>query len=789
MAKHLRYYGEFASVEGHVNRVAIYQESETPFTPEEVRFPADQPLMVEWSEKEKHEVILGSSCTLKIISPSDRKFIDFYQTKYGDCRIDIWRDGKFYWTGCLDTEFYAEPYERLDNYEVSLTFSDFNYLSRVKFDVNIGVHRITEILMYAIVKTQCVRLSMDSDFDESFDYSKLPILMPEFTSMPNATSDGRALMVIPTAYVRTDNFYEDGEAMTYAEVIEAILKPLGVRMIQLNGFLYLYDLNTLYNTDNELANHEIYWTSDSQNLEFDKTYNNIKITWRPNASATELIPEGCWPDSIKTNSEITALGKLDGVAVDGAKVFSYYLPIQNGAVDVAPGFSMWVTNQAKNITLNGGRYVFKTVPHYDGDASEGVMAYARVMAFDWFSWEPTWREIAGSYPPFAYRLESGSQLPSIVLFTTPKTIISPQSSENPMQLRLTMECLVDCRSNPYEDAWGFVVGNAFLPSYLQTNKISMEDALKRINTYCRFLYIPVKIKFKPNNSSKVYCYKNKHVVENSYDTVQMIDTNGYWTEEADNTICYLAYYQVDAEERKKGSALCKWVSNRQTISPAIGTLSTQLQKQEDGQYIVYPTINGVGALGEIWVEVMGDGWLISDFETRNSPNVVSDRAKRVKELEEVVSFALVKTPKLEIISSNLFDKSLSDENVEYNAEVDANAKEELSIDTIIGSYVDGIPTARGVYFRADGTQIREFARAGKHGTCEELLCGTLFSQYCGRHVCLSGECRIDENRYLTFVEANQEGKKFICVSEAQDLRTDTSDAKFIEISPDNYDRE
>ena len=52
--------------------------------------------------------------------------------------------------------------------------------------------------------------------------------------------------------------------------------------------------------------------------------------------------------------------------------------------------------------------------------------------------------------------------------------------------------------------------------------------------------------------------------------------------------------------------------------------------------------------------------------------------------------------------------------------------------------VKKLPGARGVYLTADGAQVTEITRGGYTGQIEELLIGTLYSQYARRHTTLSG---------------------------------------------------
>lgn len=82
--KHLRYMGEFVSVAGIIWRVEILQEADADFEViGSLAFPADEPLVIEWGNKSKEEVICSSVATLKIISPGDRTYEDLYSIEVG----------------------------------------------------------------------------------------------------------------------------------------------------------------------------------------------------------------------------------------------------------------------------------------------------------------------------------------------------------------------------------------------------------------------------------------------------------------------------------------------------------------------------------------------------------------------------------------------------------------------------------------------------------------------------------------------------------------------------------
>lgn len=97
----------------------------------------------------KEEVICSSTATLKIISPGDRTYEDLYSIEVGRVRLDVYRNNSLYWSGCIDTEFYEEPYERLNGYSVLLTFNDMGVLDRLNFDLS-GMQTLVGLVSYCV---------------------------------------------------------------------------------------------------------------------------------------------------------------------------------------------------------------------------------------------------------------------------------------------------------------------------------------------------------------------------------------------------------------------------------------------------------------------------------------------------------------------------------------------------------------------------------------------------------------------------------------------------------------
>ena len=741
---YLRYSGEFLSIGGTVNRIEIWQENDIAWEVGELEFYSESPLTIEWSEKEKHDVIHGSCATLNIISQADRKYLDLYTVRYGDVRLDVYRDNVLTWSGCIDTEFYEEPYQYEKNYEVTLTFSDFGELDRIPFDMPVGFTKISDIVKEALRRTRCINSDM-----------VLPAV---------STKDSDGADVFSTGCVRTDNFYdEDGNAKSYGKVLFGLLQPLGIHMMQIRGYAYMYDYNTL----SKLSGVEIYWTGDKQRLSMDKTYNNIEIKWSPYAQTDNMLSDSCWDDSLPISKSFLAMNQLDGKVNGDATVYTY--PLSVDFLDVArenpqPGFSMWLSRRCKNIdTLVSRKYVFKTVPVFDGDESEGIAVYWRG-----YSCQAV-QDGFVSYTDVSYHqhgyLPNGSpyQKNLVMMISTPHVVISPRSAEKPLMLRLKMDTLVDTRVNPYEDP-------------KNAHNLQAENNTKYFNDNIHYMYVPVRICFKPAGSDDIWYYTNYVTLEQPFDVVGFEWTTGTWRKNDPESYTYLAYY--DAENRRGSTCACKWATNRQAINPHNTPLTTLMTKIEDGQYITYPDVEGKG--GEVWIEVMENGWWLSKAST----HVMNS----VEKAWDYVTWVLCKMPQLEIINGDLLDTDLETNDVIYRAEVNPDAKETLELNTICGSYSNSIPTARGAYFKEDGTQMSSFRRGDRVGPVEELLCGTLFSQYADRHICLSGECVIPSDPTIVYAEANQGDKKFVAMSEVQDIRMNTRECKYVELSKDEYDR-
>ena len=737
-----RYAGEFAGTDGTLWRVEIHEDSETAFsTVGELSFPYDEPLLIEWEKRAKEEVIQGSSATLKLISPGDRTYVDLYQVKPCAVRLDVYRDGALYWRGTLDTELYEEPYESASGYTVSLTFSDFGVLARKKLYGH-EVQSLRAILERAL---EAAGLAGMEIYDGYISSRVVPAarLVPE-TNGPTGASSQAEAGLLDALYVSGDNFYdEDGEAITAEEVVEGVLQPLALRMIQCGGLVYVYDLNGLHAGAEKVM---LEWAGATQTLGTDRVYNNVRVKWSPYVRTGNLLETDCWTAAV--DEGLTDFGPeyiLDGgrPSADGKCRYTTYHYTTDSDVwgdETDAGFTLWTSRTGKNADLTDERMrYFKVVPQNGGTECEGVaVMYTAVGMYGDGSDKSMVLGCMGVMPD---ELHAGT--PKGVLFksrlvpvTNGPTGADSQAAagalpvDEGLYVKVTVEMLLDARSNPFETAGEWMEGARERTYQEQWNR------------YGNFVYVPVCVKWK-DAGGKTWCWDNRQEVQAKAPAKlkSLGSTLGEWKEytESDGkpgVWGYLAYYSGSDRENTAGVAN-GWAKNRPGINPHSGQVTTQLSKCE-GAYVPCPAGGG-----ELWVEVLCGGWTAADQGCDFDKTYHSTNCGFWDEYESAgrwkIRHVWMKLPAVEMVRARAFDEELDDSDITYSAELEPEAEEPLEIETICGSAAGGVPGARGVYLTQEGAQVTEITRGGHTGQIEELLIGTLYSQYASRHVTLSGE--------------------------------------------------
>ena len=745
MAMALRYMGEFLSRKGVVWRVEILQDNYSGNVGQ-LTFEADEALVINWKHTDKEEVICGSEATLKIESPGDRTYEDLYTIEVGKIRMDVYRENSLYWSGTLDPEFYEEPYEKARYYVVTLTFSDFGILDRLKYNLS-GMQTLEAILLDAIDRSKvCASLLANSYCTTYF-----------------AGTDTKA--TLSALSVRSENFYdEDAEPSTLKEVVTGILQPLAMKMIQRNGHIYIFDLNGLYTLAQSRA---ITWDGDSQTMGVDKVANNVKVNFSPYSSSELLSGKLEYKDTYSVDM-------INLVADPGASYYSYYPDYsedhrQGGNWDYnLINFTIFIS------TLGAGLHYLNPMARYC-HILPLVGGPSETTAIAWAFHSGGHGGLDTGWPKRILndvRMEAARQIMQTHRVFLPKLTTEDAKS---YYVRLSLEMLLDARYNPFTE------GN-------DGNEGGNYEGMKGRTGYA---FVPVAVNIYDSAGNAVCHYENSTIAKGATKG-HLGYCKGSWVSGAGGFgTAYLEYY--DPKDLWESAGILGWKANRHCIGrPGRGNIEVQIydsfKQMADGQYMPYPPEGG-------YIEVtVYEGVQCFDMDETVSPLIPiqtpweSPRYWVNDNRYNQCRWLLYKAPKIELVKNNLIFDAAELDDVEYSGYINKHAKEEISIDTVCGTANTTCPTAKGIYCRAsDSLQIQQLKRAGVTDHPEKLLIGTLYSQYATRHTTLEGEAVIDPGGLCKYTEQNQPGKVFMMSEEQQDVITDTTQAVYTELSPDEYD--
>jgi len=776
MSKQLRYTGEFLSRAGVTWRVEILQEASAPFSSVgQLTFEAEEALVIDWKHTDKEAVICGSEATLKLESPGDRTYEDLYTIEVGRIRMDVYRENALYWSGALDPEFYEEPYEAYNHYVVTLTFSDFGILDRLKYNLS-GMQTLQAILLDALTRSTINYGGLDAD-----TYCT--------TYFPNGGKANPAALA-----VRSENFYdEDAEPSTLKEVVEGILQPLALKMIQRNGKIVVYDLNGLRQNAPRRA---IEWDGDSQTMGVDKVANNVKIGFSPYSSAKLLECELEYKDTF--DASLTNLTSDTRGCVAGLEYYSYYPnygEIRQGSnVDYnLINFTIFVSTKGKGLAyLSPSARYCHIQPMVSGPSEETAIA--------WSFYTGGHGSLDTGWPK--RKLNPVANAANGILMKTNRVFIPKLSDTDRKKyyLKLSLEMLLDARYNPFNDA-----------------KNNEEDRHNQFKVWTGWAFVPVGITLYDNDGNAICHYVNRpktvtgtqgNIYWSTLDTMTVhgqVPAVSWQAGEAAFGDCWLEYY--DPSDLKESAGILGWHKNRQNIGrPDVSGrkggstdgmvdyrkgyfpswdfghfyMYESFKAQPDGEFIPYPTNGGYLEI------VVYQGVNCYDFGENHDFDTTAQWNN--KGLYSKVRWLLYKAPVLEVVRKNLIFDDAELDDVEYSGYINKFAKEEISIDTVCGTANTTCPTAKGIYCRAtDSLQIQTLKRAGVTDHPEKLLIGTLYSQFAARKTTLSGEAKIDTGGLCIYTERNQAGKVFMMSGETQDVITDTTDAQYTEFNADEYE--
>lgn len=688
----LRYRGGFYSVSNTLYDIEIWQD-EYAGTVQEIAFCAP-PLDLEWPETDKLEPVQSSRATLQLYSDSDRQFIDLYTIKAGSIRMDVYRNKVLYWSGTLDPELYEEPFAYLSDYGVTLTFADMAILDRLNWN-RTGFMTLREIIMETLAQTV-------------INYKSLQEYIS--TKLSQYSSDN----ILDAISVNLANFFdEDGEPMTMREVLDETLRPYGLRLIQKEGKIVLYDLNDIYT---ELNPEAINWVSDDSVLSIDKVYNNVKLTFSPYEKTTLLK------------------GVVDKDSITGGRQLTTW--VDGGSANDEKGFTTRLSDTGIGLEKSSKAKYFHIEPIYSGQDEAGIAWTVQTFS----------SRGSGNYVSYVQPATSNT---GEMLLKVPETpyLTYIGYNRNKYKLKVNLSLLFDVRYNPFEEA--------------QIN--NEEGNWDRLKNWCNFAYVPFILTLRDASGSAIYHWENKEVKNsNSFArNCRWVAGEGKWGD------AWLCWYQGN---RKNETGLGGWQSNKQIIGYYRGDkLPFLFDKMDQGEYIDMPDKPGYIELqigvGVPCYDYGKNGWTLRD------------------DINERIRWALYKEPEIKVVDKN--GKSLDNKDVEHTAWINRSAKEELKIDTILGTLKEASPAAQGQLFLTSDKSVKNsFYRAEVTDQLERLLIGTIYSNYATRHNTLAGTVALLPS-FGIYTDTNEPGK-YLLLSETQHLKEDESEILMVQFDADNY---
>ena len=731
--KHLRYYAEFYDRKDRKYRVELYQESDTAYDAVEVELAAD-PVTIEWQEVGKLDPVRGSGATLRLISMTDRQFYDMYSVDYGVIELNVLREenGAFkpFWLGTLDPELFSEPYAYADRYVTELTFVDFAVLDYAMWD-GVGQMSVEDVVV------RCLQAARITNAD-----------MPRAYHISTTAKDSIGATISPLqCVISAENFYdEDGEAMTMREVLEEVLRPFALQLVQRNAQIFICDTNALAT----LTPEQIEWYSDDATLEADVVYNNAVVKFSPD-DIQDIVEVELDPEEVLQSC---GLSKTMWGIVKGETEPTGWFTLHWGT------FGKFEKFEVKN-----GASLFRIEPLFSGDDEAGFLWGASFPdASGQSGWAPN--PPLGILSSDSYIWPKESCIP-IVCFKD--VYVKGAGKVDDTNILVNLDFLYEGRSNPFESA----------DFYDNPNDKTAFDNLKH---YAVYAYVPVAVSLWSEDGVCKYRYTNNYArVSGFRETTGNTITERTigWVEVANADELYkypawLCYYDGGLGGE---SVLDGWATNKKIIGGGsagnFGTLTEQEKRRNNGEYIPLPPEGGY-----LRIEILAGVMLHNKFHTPLYPNVFEDTYERAH------GWVAYKNLKVRYVPKYGSDDDYKQTDFEVSGYINKLAREELSIDTIIGTAGDTV-MARGDIRDSAGVRLTEFSRGGYKNRLEQLLIGTAYSQYANRKNVLSGTVEAPQT-FGVLSDATIDGK-YMVVSEVMNVEDATSEIRAIEVVADNYE--
>lgn len=473
--------------------------------------------------------------------------------------------------------------------------------------------------------------------------------------------------------------------------------------------------------------------------------NHIHTSFTPEAISWCRADSALGVDKVYNNVKLTFSpyektelinGSIDPKTVGSGQKLTTRVYTESSSQEI--GFYTYLSDTAKGLEKNDKAKFFKIEPVFSGSEEAGV------------AW--TVQTFGNGIGPYQSYVQNATSTIGNMLFKVPDTpyLAYIGLDRRNYKLKLNISLLFDVRYNPFEDA----------------QVLNEEGNWDRLKNWCNFAYVPFILTLRDADGKAIYHWQNKGVKDsNSYARTdcRWVAGEGSWGD------AWMCWYQGN---RKNETGLGGWQKNKQIIGYYRGDkLPVLFDKMDPAEYVDMPD-----KPGHLELQI-GVGVPCYDYGDKNNWQLRDDIYPRTR-------WVLYKDPTIVVVDKN--GQQISAEDVEYNAWINRSAKEELKIDTILGTLREPSPAAFGQFFITSDKSVKNtFYRAGVTDQLERLLIGTAYSNYAKRHNTLSGTADLLPS-FAIYTDANEPGK-YILLSEIQKLSSDESEILMAEFDADNYE--
>ena len=607
---------------------------------------------------------------------------------------------------------------------MKLTFSDFSLLDRMNFSLR-GTRSISVLIDNFIAETKINNRGIE-----------------RYISTTCSSVSGEML---DNVGISCENFYdEEGVPLTMREVLDEILRPFALRLIQREGKLFIYDFNAV---QADFKPEQIRWESDDAVLGVDKTYKNVTLTFSP-------YPQKKLYSTTLTEKMLDEGAERYYVAKDLSK---------SPFVDNNIGFMIDLkktTGVSEELEIRPDKaLLFRIIPVFSGSEAFGIASRIRdVYKMPLFGTETPIDTSGSDYgAPWLFKVRRTLSLPEtrvVFNYSSPGVILDGKSCLTDIMLRLKVEAMIDGRYNPFEEATALNGKSAYE---------KMQD-IKEYNISYILRIIDTDGNIKMHYENRVY---DKESEEEGFFR-HYKEINGKWVdgdvEYGTPKMTSLRYYDSGGYTGWRGG----WQMNR------VGYLRSYIPRTASGEGDLIPIPSGnQGCTLELTI--------ISCFARVVNPHKHNGLTT---DSHTIPRWVLFKIPELTLV--NQYGKEVVGNDIEYKTWLNSSAKEEKKIETIVGTPCTSTNFGMGMLLDVSSrTTLQIFTRAGVSASLEKLLIGTWYSNYNRRMNMLSGTVRL-LNRFGTYTDVSEPGT-YLMVGDVQDVREDESNVKLAEITPDNFE--